>query len=316
MKIAFFTENSLPTNVPGNFPNSRTDIAWQIALKSDHWQLGTIPDVSDKFYDIGIVIFPKRSNVYTLEPYRKFCKKIGVMQEGPNWNWQDLPMHLQVSYFNALQDSDFLLCHNLLDVKYFSGLLTPPKHIFKMPTLMNEWCIDKSKIVPAEERSGVIVGGNMASWYGGFDSMVVAQQFGEPISVVSMGRKREEEEIYFPDVKYIPYMVWNEWIYELSKYKYAVHLMRTHAAGTFALNCAYLGIPCIGYNGLDTQEQCHSTSVEMGDLQSAIQIAQKLKHNPSYYEDCCLDALFHYSKYSLKEFQHSMKEKFKLILNQ
>ena len=34
-------------------------------------------------------------------------------------------------------------------------------------------------------------------------------------------------------------------------------MMRTHAAGTFALNCSYLGIPCIGYKGLDTQSTLH-----------------------------------------------------------
>jgi hypothetical protein len=54
--------------------------------------------------------------------------------------------------------------------------------------------------------------------------------------------------------------------------------MPTHAAGTFALNCAYHGIPCIGYEGLDTQELCfpHLT-VEMGNLNKAKQLAEKLK---------------------------------------
>jgi len=42
----------------------------------------------------------------------------------------------------------------------------------------------------------------------------------------------------------------------LSTFKYAVHLMPIVAAGTFSLNCAYLGIPCIGNANIDTQNIC------------------------------------------------------------
>ncbi len=63
--------------------------------------------------------------------------------------------------------------------------------------------------------------------------------------------------------------------------------MRTHAAGTFALNCAYLGIPCIGYKGLDTQEICHpDLTVELGDLSSARKIATKLRNDEEFYLYC------------------------------
>ena len=59
--------------------------------------------------------------------------------------------------------------------------------------------------------------------------------------------------------------------------------MRTHAAGTFAMNCAWHGIPCIGYKGLDTQENCHPlTTVKVGDLDHAVEIANKLKQNKFY----------------------------------
>ena len=59
--------------------------------------------------------------------------------------------------------------------------------------------------------------------------------------------------------------------------------MRTHAAGTFAMNCAFHGIPCIGYKGLDTQETLHPlTTIEIGDLDHAVEIANKLKQNKFY----------------------------------
>ena len=77
--------------------------------------------------------------------------------------------------------------------------------------------------------------------------------------------------------------------------------MRTHAAGTFSMNCAFHGIPCIGYTGLDTQEICHPlTTVEVGDLDKAVIIAKKLK-NKEFYNLC--------SGTALKRFKESYTEK-------
>ena len=93
-------------------------------------------------------------------------------------------------------------------------------------------------------------------------------------------------------------MDWVDWIKELNKRRYAVHLMRTHAAGTFALNCAYLGIPCIGYKGLDTQELCHpELSVNVGDVLAAREKITKLKEEPAFYAMCSVTAQENYKKY-------------------
>ena len=98
-----------------------------------------------------------------------------------------------------------------------------------------------------------------------------------------MGRKITNEE-NFPNLKHLPYMQWTQWVHTLSQFNVGIHLMRTHAAGTFALNCAYLGIPCIGYKGLDTQEICHpNLTVEIGDLVLAKKLARQLKEDESFY---------------------------------
>ena len=82
-------------------------------------------------------------------------------------------------------------------------------------------------------------------------------------------------------------MTWVEWINNLSKYKYGVHLMPTWAAGTFTLNCAYHGIPCIGYKGLDTQEELHPyLTVNDGDIEKAKHLARKLKNDKDFYDTC------------------------------
>ena len=82
-------------------------------------------------------------------------------------------------------------------------------------------------------------------------------------------------------------MSWREWITCLSQYNIGVHLMRTHAAGTFAMNCGFHGIPCIGYEGLDTQQILHPlTTVKVGDLQGAKEVAKKLKNDEKFYKLC------------------------------
>jgi len=66
--------------------------------------------------------------------------------------------------------------------------------------------------------------------------------------------------------------------------------MRTHAAGTFAMNCGFHGIPCIGYEGLDTQEILHPlTTVKVGDLDEAKRVAEKLKTEKFY--KLCVDTM-------------------------
>ena len=88
------------------------------------------------------------------------------------------------------------------------------------------------------------------------------------------------------DISHLPYMNWVEWMNNLSRFKYAVHLMPTQAAGTFALNCAYHGIPCIGYEGLDTQARCHpQLTVGMNNLKKARELANELKNDSSFYEN-------------------------------
>jgi hypothetical protein len=312
MKIAFFTEGGYAGKHDRNNTNARTDIAWMLALDATHYNLFHPQYDPNKRheYDLGIIILPKKNinrlmMVDIFGSLRFCCKKIAVMQEGPNWYWQDYTMEEQIWYYNTLTEVDFLLCHNKSDVGYYKGLTG--KNTYVMPSLMIE---DSIQLQLQYEQSGVMIGGNMTSWYGGFDSMMVAQEFKEKIYAPSMGRKIEREEEL--DITHLPYMNWQQWIYELRKVKYGVHLMRTHAAGTFALNCAYLGIPCIGYKGLDTQEKLHAiTTVNVGDVEAAKKIANKLKTNKKFYESCSvLTKSIYNEQYTEENYKEHMKSIF------
>jgi hypothetical protein len=223
-------------------------------------------------------------------------KKVTVMQEGPAWYYQDYNYTNQVNYINFLSSMDFLLTHNKSDISYFKG-------IFKMPTfnLQSLMIEDTVKNVPRENNGMPIIGGNFCSWYGGVDSYFVAQNFNKPTFIPSMGRKIENEE-QFPSLHHLPYMMWNVWIKTLANFNVGVHLMRTHAAGTFALNCAYLGIPCIGYKGLDTQETLHpDLSVNIGDIEKANELAIKLRDDKSFYNHCSTSSKDLYQIYYTEE---------------
>jgi len=276
MKIAFFTEMAFLGKVSRTHDNMRTEFAWMVALDADHFPIGHTPKEK---YDLSIVIIPKKNPGFDIERMRGFSDKIAVMQEGPNWNWQDYTLEKQVWYYNTCCSADIIYTHNELDRKYYKGLCNH-NDVRVMPSLMIEDAVGKLK---TEDRKDVIIGGNFVSWYGGFDSMIIAKELsrGGNVYAPSMGRKQELEEQL---VTHLPYMNWKQWIHELNKFKFGVHLMRTHAAGTFALNCAYLGIPCIGYQGLDTQVILHpETTVEIGDLESARKIAENLRNDKEFY---------------------------------
>ena len=292
-KIAFFTEAGFKGKIDRNYNNMRTEYAWYVALNSDHYNINQQPD---QHYDLGIVIIPKKNPQFDLNKIKQHCNKVAVMQEGPNWYWQDYPLEQQIWYYNTIQEADLMYVHNESDKKYYEGLTGKECKI--LPSLMIE---DLIKDLPQIERKDIIIGGNFCSWYGGFDSYIVAQEADCPIYIPSMGRKIEGEE-QMPNLNHLPYMNWVEWIKTLNNFKYGIHLMRTHAAGTFALNCAYLGIPCIGYEGLDTQEKCHpNLTIKLGDLAMAKEKIIQLKLDKDYYKECSKIAKLNYKQHYYEE---------------
>ena len=274
MKIVFFSESQINGKIPRDFPNARTEYAWMMALDAPHFNIHSQVDGK---YDLGIVIIPKTNPNINLDEIRKSCDKVAVMQEGPHWYFQDYSVSQQFHYYNLLRSADWVYCHNESDVNYFRGLGCEDVRV--MRSLM----IPEGLNPRTEKGSGTIIGGNFVSWYGGFDSFMVAMYLQDKITAPSMGRKQDEEKL-IEEINYLPYLSWREWIVELGKYNVGVHLMRTHAAGTFAMNCAFHGIPCIGYKGLDTQETLHPlTTVDIGDIEAANEVAKKLKEDKFYW---------------------------------
>ena len=318
-KIVWFTEGAWQGKVSLDNPNMRNDLSTKYILGAEHYPIFQIPQVlqhfGDNHFDFAIVTLPK-TNVDKLLQFdmigdlKKLSKKVISMQEGPHWYFQDYTMEEQIWWYNTLTEFDMLFAHNDKDVKYYKGLTNKP--VNKMPTLM----LTESLGISPRTESGedVIIGGNMVRWYGGFDSYMVAQEFEQPIYAPSMGRKIDREDEI--DINHFPYMSGVEWINTLRQFKYGVHLMPTHAAGTFTLNCAFHGIPCIGYKGLDTQEELHpDLSVDDGDIEKAKYLARELKNGEGFYNEMSQKCRENYKKslYNEKNFTPHIEKIFERI---
>jgi hypothetical protein len=284
MKVAFFSEmRTADGKFPRNYKNMRTEFAWMVAMNADHYNLNDTP--TEK-YDLGIAINSKNHPEWVdVEKLKKYCTTVAVMQEGPFWYYQDYPLENQIHYFNNLTSADIIYTHNQHDREYYKGL-TNHKDVRVLQSLMIEEAVSDD-IVGPDERSGIMIGGNMKSWYGGFDSFMLASSVTTDIYQPMMGRREENETSL--GINQLPYLVWQDWITELSKRRLGIHMMRTHAAGTFALNCSYLGIPCVGYDTLDTQRILHpNLSVGDGDMDTARKLVNKLWNDLDFYEESCI----------------------------
>ena len=324
MKIAFLTEMGFEGKVSPTHPNMRTEFAWMHALDAEHRYLHHYEDVKD--YDHVFIIFPK-GDVYLnsiglklssnsnsvsrilasnfISTLKSKNKKVHFVQEGPHWLWNDYELADQINYVNMIWSCDSILCHNASDMNYYSGLF-PGKLVFVIPSLMIETLLEDIAPNPQDK---TIIGGNFARWYGGFESYTVASNFDNPIWVQDSHAKRNQEQM-MENLNHLPRLQWIDWMKELSTFKYAVHLMPTVAAGTFSLNCAYFGIPCIGNADVDTQLLCHpDLSVDVSDIRYAKALAQSLKNNPDFYNECSEIAKENYYKhYSIKVFKLKMLE--------
>jgi hypothetical protein len=328
-KVAFLTEMGFEGKVPSNHSNMRTEFSWIYTLNADHRSIHHYREVKD--YDHVFIIFPKGKTFLSAEgsklvngtnPVSELLrqevvnvlrvggnKKIHYVQEGPHWWYNDYEVGDQIYFYNLVAGCDSIFAHNESDTQFYKGMF-PGKPVHVIPSLMIEESVG---FISTTKEDKVIIGGNFARWYGGFESYTIASIFDLPIWAQTSHATRVEESL-IAGLKHLPRMLWTDWITALSEFKYAVHLMPTVAAGTFSLNCAYLGIPCIGNEDVDTQRICHpALSVKVSDVEKARELALRLKQDKGFYQECSRFAKYYYkTHYSLEVW----KERMNKILNE
>jgi hypothetical protein len=315
--VIFLSQMDFQGKIPRNHNNMRVEFAQMCILEADHANLYKISQIQNK-YDVAILLIPKTEvdrnllqNIDIFAEAKTIAEKVVFMQEGPSWIFQDMSVKQQLWHYNLLARVDGILTENDSDISYFMGLNPTAKIASITSTMVTDNIIHA--LTNVEKQDKVIIGGNFTRWYGGFDSFVAARHFELPIYAPSMGRRQPDEEMV---IQHLPYMPWKDWIYKLAEFKYAVHLMPTIAAGTFAMNCGYLGIPCIGYGDLDTQSNIHpELCVEQGNLYQAIELVEALKIKP-FYDYCSKEARKNYEIFhSEGNFKAKMNHYFERLWN-
>lgn len=325
MRVAFVTESSHRGKYPRNFNNARTEIAWQIALNADHFNFFEIESVLA--YDHVFVIVPKGRVFLSAEGIKatnginpvknllkfnvaqflkKNNKKVHFIQEGPTWWPLDYTVEEQIDWYNTLVSFDSIFCHNEHDKKYYRGLLPT----FKVNVIRSLMIEDTVADVTPKKENKTIIGGNFSHFYGGFNSYFISEEFSGCEKYTMESHSQRDDEHLIDDLKHIPRCNWSEWINVLSTFKYAIHLMPTIAAGTFSLNCAYLGIPCIGNEKVDTQRILFpELSVDVEDLEKARWLAKKLNSDIDFYNKCSQHAKHIYpTEYHFDVWKNNMEK--------
>jgi len=310
MRITWLTEGNWTGRIPRDHRNMRNDAAWMCVLDADHQPL--FGQWNNKKYDLAIITLPKKNfehlvqnNVEIVDLVRqKLATKVAVIQEGPHEYFTDYKVNEQIWFLNQLSATDFLLCHNKYDKIYYEGLF-PNKSVHILITLMID---DQINDLPKVERENVIIGGNFCSWYNGTISFLVASELEIPIFAPSMGRRVPNEEQV--GINHLPYMDWLDWMRKLNEFRYAVHLMPVVAAGTFSINCAKIGLPCISNEKIDTQRLCFpELSIDINDIGKAKKLLLRLRDDQSFYDYCSERAQKHYlMNYSEEVFMIKFKE--------
>tara|TARA_B100000424_G_scaffold90697_1_gene68146 strand:+ start:282 stop:1244 length:963 start_codon:yes stop_codon:yes gene_type:complete len=316
MRILFLSELGHTGEVPRDYRHMRTEFAQMCALRAHHFPIPQIPNYNGfRDYDHVILLISKTPQlrdyllqINIVEIARSLGNKVWFMQEATSWIHQTMGLQHQINHVNILNSVDGILSENTTDYKYYRGV-APNTPVHTIPTLMIEdYLLDARK---TEKQDKTMIGGNCSEWYGGFDSYLIADIYNNPIDMPKMRNVDLHDQL--PRLNVLPHIQFTDWIYKLSEYKYAVHLMPAITAGTFCLNTAFLGIPCIGYVDSDPQRICQpDLSVDLYDIEKARKLANRLVTDLDFYEHCSKTAIKNYeSNYSESIFIEYMKKVFK-----
>mgnify|MGYP001350601383 FL=1 len=300
---------------PVNYPNLRVLETQLLYLESYHLPIHKILTEGKKYkgnllYNIGKGGFEKP---YISDLYHNYHNIVSLLQEkfdeiyiyqdGEIGWWNQVDTRLQAWWYNQLRAANGILVPNSTDIPFYKGLF-PDKEIKVIRSVMTDEGLDKTKFKPQENRT--IVTGPLTREYNGFSQVLIAHNADMPIDIPPMGESRMPKDSWemAPNlgINYLNYMSWVDWMYNLSRYKIGYMMSAATASGSFALNCAYLGIPCIGDKRADTQSILFpDLAIDVFDNKKALDLTLKLKKDLDFYIEVSNKAKRLYKKEFTKE---------------
>jgi len=325
MNIVFVTEQQFTGEVPTDFRNLRTEFGWMKMLGAFHLPYSEMLNKETQHKETIekadlLVFIPSKTHPEFLETILSYKNKnIAIVQEGPNNYWQEWSTKHQLLYLSIIKTTAAIIfCHNEYDKKYFEAITTIP--VVVLPTVheVKKWL--GKRVSPENKEESVFIGGNMCRWYNGANSYLVASHPKiKKILFPSMGRKKEDEVVVMSQidkrVNYLPYLQVSDFLNVLSNFKYAVHLMPEVAAASFSLNCAMLGIPCIGNVFCDTQRKCFpDLSIHINDLALASHLMNKLTTDKDFYDEVVKKATEAVKEFDIDYNREKILKKIKMFI--
>ena len=300
---------------PVNYPNLRVLETQLLYLEAYHLPIHKILNDGKTYkgsilYNIGKGGFEKP---YISDLYHNYHNVVNLLQEkfdeiyiyqdGEIGWWNQVDTRLQAWWYNQLRASNGILVPNSTDIPFYKGLF-PDKEIKVIRSVMTDEGLDKTKFKPQENRT--IVTGPLTREYNGFSQVLIAHNADMPIDIPPMGESRMPKDSWemAPNlgINYLNYMSCVDWMYNLSRYKIGYMMSAATASGSFALNCAYLGIPCIGDKRADTQSILFpDLAIDVFDNKKALDLTLKLKKDLDFYIEVSNKAKRLYKKEFTKE---------------
>ncbi len=281
---------------PVDYPHLRVLETQLLFLEAYHLPLQKILQSNQKYngdllfnigkggFDKPYIKFIYENNI--IENLKQRFPKVYIYQDGEVGWWNQVDTKLQAWWYNQLQQADGILVPNSIDVNFYKGLL-PHSNIKVIRSVMTDGGLDKSKFKPKEDK--VIINGPLTPEYNGFSQIILAHNSGMGIDIPPMGESRMPKDSWdMADnlgINYLKYMSWTDWMYNLNRYKIGYMMTPAMASGSFALNCAYLGIPCIGNKNADTQRILFpDLAIDPFDNKSALELTLKLTNDLDFYK--------------------------------
>ena len=308
----FITELNFEGYIPENYTNLRAAETWIKYLNAYHLNLFKVLKEEKQYKGTCWVIIPKgheavsylvQNQLGLVVELQKRFDKVYCIQEGESTFWHKYDVATQTWIWIQFQAADKIYTQNEYDLKYLKGL-HPDKKFGLIRSVMDDSIIDENNFKEKQEKA--ILTGPFTVEYYGFTQMMVAKHTECEIDIPPMGQSRmPKDSLEMAEnvgVNYLNYMMWKEWIENLSQYKYGYFLVPCIGAGTFPLNCAYHGIPCIGDSRAETQRLLFpELSIDHLDLKKAVELTKRLKSDKDFYNRCSSTAKMIYKQEFSKE---------------
>ena len=297
----FCTELGFRGKLPEQHTNLRALEVWIKFLDAYHLNLFETLANKDTYGGICWLVIPKGipaiQQIVSIDPnvvlnLKTKFDKVYCIQEGETTWFSKMNVGAQLWIHQQFSNSDRIYTQNEYDIKYLRGVY-PKNNIHLIMSIMDDSIINPTNFLPKEELG--IIPGPMIDEYLGFNNGMLFKNLNTKFEIPPMAMSRMPTDSYeYMDIfdgKYLEYMDWLNWMYNLSKYKYGMFMVTAIGAATFPMNLGYHGIPCVGDNRADTQKNIFpDLSVDYLDYESAFKKMKHLIEDKVFYNEMSIKA--------------------------